>query len=204
MRMRKVAIFFIFLCLILMGIVLVSILTRPQFGLEKRAKTRLSEMPGQIELKLASHKLWRYRILNGEFLLQSVGDYGLGWKENRPYVYFPREVPIGLPEIKGSLYYGPYRLSPDESLMVLSVSSKTEYFPGEFVLVNMEERKILFHSRDNHAIDDIAWSPDSTMFAVLEVSSRLYLGISGILRIFIGHPGVVSKFYLSIYLSIYL
>jgi hypothetical protein len=105
--------------------------------------------------------------------------------------------------MKDSEYHGPYRQSPDKTFMVSAISAPTRgaSSPTEFVLVNLEEKKILLErkSHQRQFVEDVAWSPDARMFIVLDESSSLYLGISGIFRILIGHPAVVCKFYLSIY-----
>jgi hypothetical protein len=203
MRLRKIRLFSGIFCLIIIGILVDTVFTTPVFMLEEEAKKRLLNISFPIELTFVSGKLWQYRIVKGELLLQKVVVGGPGWKENRPYVYFPDEAPNGLPHVSGCEYHGPYRLSPDKSLMILSISSPTKGgSPAkDFVIVNVVHNQILFQrsSLIRYFVDDIAWSPNSSMFAVLDISSRLYLGISGILRIFIGHPAVVCKLYLSVY-----
>jgi hypothetical protein len=130
---------------------------------------------------------------------------GLGGWGNRdekagPYIRFRKEVPSWLPKIRGFEYYGPYRLSPDSSLMFLSLSSEEEqFYHPYFVIIQTEKKEAIFQGRSNNQIEDIAWSPDSNMFAVLDKSSRWSFGITGILFYVLAHPIDVGKFYLSIY-----
>lgn len=201
MGIRKMRIFYIILGLVAIGIVSEYVLTKPNFKLDVEATAKLSKTPGQIRLKFASERIWNYAIANGELSLKGMEKYQPGLMgEKRTYIRFAKEVPEGLPMIKGFRYYGPHSLSPDESLMFLALSSeKDEYSPKYFVIIDMKNRGVLFQGEAGHNIEDMGWSPDSSMFVVLEVSSRRNLSISGILRILIGHPSDVSTFYLSLY-----
>jgi hypothetical protein len=169
-------------------------LRHSQFKLKEEARAKLSEMPGPIELKIFSyHKDWRYSIVNGELLLKSTQDHRMHKVQQQPYIHFPDEAPKGLPAIEGFEYHGPYRLSPDKSLMLLSITpAKGGYVPRDFALVQMKSKK-------KYIVEDIAWSQDSNMYAVLDKSSRWSLGIPGIFFYLLGHPIDVGKFYLSIY-----
>jgi hypothetical protein len=201
MGIRKIRIFYIVLGLIVIGIVSEYVLTKPSFKLDDNAKAKLLKATGQIKLKFASKRIWNYRIAKGELSLQAMEKYRPGLiDEKRTYIRFAKEVPERLPTIKGFRYYGPHSLSPDESQMFLALSSeKEEYDPKHFAIIEMKNREVLFQGEAGSNIEDIAWSPDSSMFVVLEASSRRSLSISGILRMLIGHPSDVSTFYLSLY-----
>jgi len=199
--MWTIRIFFIFLSLILIGIVKESLWTKPGFKLDEQARAKLTKITGRIKLRFVSNRIWNYKIVIGEFSLQEIEEYRLGsMDETRPYIKFAKEVPEGLPIIQGFGYYSPYRLSPDKSLMFLSLSSeKQEYYPKYFVIIQMQNKKALYQRKTKTHIEDMAWSPDSNMFVVLEESSRRSFSITGILRILIAHPNYVSTYYLSIY-----
>ncbi len=197
MRLWKIAILYLVLTPCIIGC------STPKFGLNQKTKNKLSQIRGQIEVKFVSDKVWHYRIVNGEMLLESKKNWVAGSLDKRPFIYLPKEAPRGFPEIQGFEYHGPYSLSPDKTLMVLSISSPTQgrSLPEDFVIVQAEKKEVLFQgrNRERYKIEDIAWSPDSSMFVVLEESSRRSLSVSGILHILIGHPSKVSTFYLSIY-----
>lgn len=198
MRMWKLKILYIFLCLSIIAC------NNARFKLDEEARGRLSEMPGQIEVKfVGSKKYWHYSIVKGELFLQSKKDFPPAYLEKRPYIYFPKEVPNGLPMIQGFEYHGPYRLSPDNTLMVLSISSATKGASSskDFVLIQWEKKEILFQRKSNnkYLVEDIAWSPDSSMFAVLDESRRRSFSILAIISYMLGHPVDVCKYYLSIY-----
>ncbi len=197
MRMWRIKILYIFLCLI------ITACATPQFKLDEEARTKLSGMPGRIEVRVSgSYKYWHYNIVNGELLLQSIEDYRPGQLEQQPYIQFPDEAPKAMPKIRDFAYHGPYRLSPDKSLMFLSISPISGgYVERDFVLIQMENREVLFQrkSKETYSVEDVAWSQDSSMFAVLDKSSRWSLGIPGILFYVLAHPTDVGKFYLSIY-----
>ncbi len=201
MLMRKLKVFYVFLGLMVLGVVGESILTRPRFKLDEKAKVKLAEIPGEIEVKfVGSKKYWDYSIVNGELLLRALGDFPPAHLEARPYIYFAKEVPDGLPKIVDFKYYGPYRESPDKSVMFLSLSSKERYFPRDFVLIQMNNKGLPFGKKEHaHWIEDMAWSPNSSMFAVLGNSSRIYFGATGILSVLFGHPVDICKYYLSVY-----
>jgi hypothetical protein len=168
--------------------------------LDDKATAKLSKTPGQIKLRFASERVWNYTIANGELSLQAMEKYRPGLiDEKRTYIRFAKEVPEGLPMIKGFRYYGPHSLNPDKSLMFLALSSeKEEYYPKHFVIIEMKNRGVLFQGEASNHIEDMAWSPDSSMFVILEESSRRSFSISGIFRILIGHPSDVCTFYLSL------
>ena len=198
MRMWKVMILHMFLCSIIAGC------TNPQFKLDKNATSKLAEMPGQIELKyVGSGKYWHYSIIGGELLLQDIKDVPPAHLEMRPYIYFPKEAPNGLPMIECFEYHGPYCLSPDNTLMVSSISSETRGASNakDFVIIQDETKEILFQRRSNNKyfVEDIAWAPDSSMFAVLDKSLRRSLSIPDIIWYILGHPVDVGTFYISIY-----
>lgn len=201
MGIRKVRIFYIILGLIVIGILSEFVWNKPNFKLDDKATAKLSKTPGQIKLKFASGRVWDYTIANGVLLLQAMETYRPEWMdEKRTYIRFAKEVPAGLPMIKGFRYYGPHSRSPDESLMFLALSSeKEEYDPKHFVIIGMKNKEVLFQGEAGHNIEDMAWSPDSSLFAVLEASSRRSVSISGILHILLGRPSDVSTFYLSLY-----
>ena len=201
MSMWRLRIFYIFLGLIVIGIVSESVLTKPTFKLEGEAKVRLSNIPGKIELRLVADKIWNYSIINGELSLKNMEKYHPGWMdEKRMYVRFAKEVPEGFPMIQGFKYYGAYSVSPDKSRMFLALSSeKEEYYPRHFVIIEMKNRGVLIQGRVGNNVEDMAWSPDSSMFVVLEASSRRSFSVAGILHILIGHPSDVYIFYLSLY-----
>ena len=196
----RIKIFYVVLGLIVIGIAKESIWTKPRFKLDDGARAKLAEMPGQIELRFVSERIWDYKIINGELLLQTMEEYRPGWDKGRQYIQFADQVPKGLPMLQGFRYYGPYRLSPDKSLMFLSLSSeKEEYYPKHFVIIRMENKEVLYQGRTDNDIEDVAWSPDSSMVLVLEESSRRSLSITGILRILMAHPSQVSTYSLSVY-----
>jgi hypothetical protein len=198
--MWKIRIFYVLLSLIVIGIVKESVWTKPRFKLDEKARGKFAELPGQIKAEfVGSDKYWHYSIVNGELLLRTVKDFPPAHLEKRPYIDFAKDVPNGLPKIEGLEYYGPYRLSPDKSLMFLSLSSEGGYVPKDFAVIQMEEKELLFQRKNNHKIEDVAWSPDSNMFAVLSQSFRIHLGISGIFAFMVAHPVLVCKYYLSIY-----
>ena len=198
MRMWKIKIIYLFLTLIMIAC------TNPQYELDEEARGKLSEIPGQIELEfVGSDKYWHYSIVNGKLSLQMTKDYPPAHLEMPPYIYFPDEAPKDLPKIQGFEYHGPYRLSPDKALIVLSISLETKgaSVAKDFVLIRREKKEILFQRKRNNEyfVEDLVWSPDSSMFAVLDGSRRRSLSIPGIASYLFGHPVDVCKYYLSIY-----
>jgi hypothetical protein len=197
MRSWKIGILYMFLSLSMIAC------SKPKFGLDEEARGKLSQMRGYIQVKFVSDKLWQYSIVNGELLLESVENWAPGSLEKRPYIYLPKEAPMGLPQIQGFEYHGPYSLSPDKTLMVLSISLPTKgaSMAENFVIIQTDKKELLFQRRseNRYRVEDIAWSPDSSMFVVLEKSSRRNLSISGILYILLAHPSDIYTFYLSIY-----
>lgn len=199
MRMWRVKVFYVILFLIVFGIAIESIWIKPIFELSQDAKVRLSKIPGKIEIKFASDKIWICAIANGQLSIQNVKEYELGWMESRPYINSQKEVPQGLPTVKGFGYYGPYRISPDNSLMLLSLSAEKEWPPTSFVTVDTDSKETAYIGKIDTVIQDMVWSPDSSMFILLQESSRRSLSVRGLIRIILSHPVDVTTFYLGIY-----
>jgi hypothetical protein len=103
-----------------------------------------------------------------------VKDFPPAHLEEQPYIYFSKDVPDGVPKIVGLKYYGPYRLSPDKSLMFLSLSSEGGYVPKDFAVIQMEEKELLFQRKNNHKIEDVARTPDSNMFHNIARSFHIF------------------------------
>jgi hypothetical protein len=177
--------------------------TNPKFEIEEGAISKLSEASGHIELKfVGSGKYWHYSIVNGKLLLMAIKDYQPGLLGIRPYIQSHDEAPKDIPNVQGFEYHGPYRLSPDKSIMFLSVSPRQNpYYARDFVLIEMKKKEVLFQekSSNENLVEDIAWSPDSNMFAVLKVSRTRSYNILGIIFLILGHPDEVCKYHLSIY-----
>jgi hypothetical protein len=198
--MWRVRIFYIILGLIALGVVRESVWIRPRFELSKDAQIRFSNIPGKIDIKFVSGKIWTCTIVKGQLSIQNVKEYESGWMESRPDIKFQKDIPQGLPTLQGFGYYGPYRVSPDKSLILFSLSSeKTRYLPTSFVIVNADDRKMLGHEKTDSYIEDIVWSPDSNMFVVLEDSARRSLSVTGLIGMFLAHPRDIHTFYLGIY-----
>jgi hypothetical protein len=119
-----------------------------------------------------------------------------------PYIKFRNEAPKDIPNVQGFEYHGPYRISPDRSITFLSISpGQDPYNSTGFVLIEMKKKEVLFQEKSSgkNLIEDMAWSPDSSMFAVLKESRTRSYSIAGIIFYILGHPVDVCKYYLSIY-----
>lgn len=202
--------------------------TRPQYGLEKAAKEKFASLPWLIELEFVvdanykhDQKLITYVIENGQLVLKSTRtcvrpdtspcyfDYP------RQYIHFPENalykktqvtVPEGLPEVKGYQYIGPFSMSPDNSLALLSITPESYKWPLEapldIVLIEMRTRKIVYQTnRDgvHYRIKDVAWSVDSHLFAVLYEYYENYYGSSGLIGSMLGHPVSKYAYHLAVY-----
>ena len=130
MRTWRVKIFYIILGLIVIGVVRESVWIKPRFELSKDAQVGLSKIPGKINIKFASDKIWTWALEKGQLSMQGVKDYEMGWMESRPHLMFEKDVPQGLPTLQGFWYYGLYQVSPDKSLIVYSLSpAEDRYCP---------------------------------------------------------------------------
>ncbi len=193
--------------ILFMGVILplsLSIIAcnNPKFGIGEGAVEKLSRVSGQIELKfVGSKKYWHYSIMDGKLLLRATKDFPPAHLDMRPYIQFTDQAPKDIPNVEGFEYHGPYRLSPDKSIMFLSVRpEKDRYISArEFVLLEMQRKEILLQKRNDKIIEDMAWSPDSSMFAVLDKSTRRSHGLMSIISSMAGHPVSVCRYYLSIY-----
>ena len=185
-------------------VIMVSCASRPQFALDEGAKSRLSEIRASLELKFAQNrKVWRFSIENGEMTLRDIMSIPPAYLKGKQFMRFRDEIPEVLPDIKGYDYYGPYGLSPDGLIMILSISPKN-YWPAatDFILIRQDTKEVLFQRRYNnpsYQIEDISWSPNSELLALLEVSSERRHGIIDKISAMLGHVNEEGTFYLSIY-----
>jgi hypothetical protein len=205
-----------------------SACTRPYYGLESAAKDKFSSLPGLIELEFVvdanskhDQKLMTYAIVNGELLLKTTKT--CAWPDtaacyfswSKQYIHFPENAgyektpvaaPIGLPEVKGYQYIGPFSVSPDNSIALLSITPESYRWPTEYpmdiVLIEMGTKIVVFQTNHNNVryqVKDVAWSPDSNLFAVLYDSFERYHGPLGLIGSLLGHPVEKHTYYLSIY-----
>jgi hypothetical protein len=167
-------------------------------------------------------KLMTYAIVGGELLLKTTKTCiwpnvdACYFSHPRQYIRFaenarhdktPVVVPKGLPEVKDHQYLGAFSVSPDKSFALMSITPASYRWPdGEYpmdiALIEMRTKNTVFQTKDNniqHLVTDVAWSPDSKLFAVLSESSERYYGPLGIIGNLLGHPVDKYTYYLSIY-----
>jgi hypothetical protein len=207
---------------------MVSACTSPNYGLESTTKDNFSLLPGVIELDFNVHvdsrqdqKLMTYEIVNGELSLRTTKTCpwpetsACYFSESKQYIHFPENTRHDktsavtlkeLPEMKGYQYIGPFAISPDTSIGLLSITPESYKWPTEYpldiVLIEMRGKKAIFKTKQNnlqYQVKDVAWSPDSKMFGVLSEFSERYYGPSGIIGNLLGHPVHKHTYYLSIY-----
>jgi len=216
--------------IIVIAVVMLSACIRPHYELDSSAKSKLSTLPGSLELEIVEfeinlhhdQKLMTYAIANGELLLKTTKTCvrphisACYFSHSKQYILFPENAryektpvapPKGLPKVEGYQYIGPFSVSPDNSIAFLSITPESyrwpqiEY-PMDIVLIEMGTKKVVFQTnRRNlrHLVEDVAWSPDSKLFAVLYESFQRYHGPLGIIGNLLGHPVDKYTYYLSIY-----
>jgi hypothetical protein len=198
MLTRRMKIFYAVLGLILLGVVRESLWVRPRFGLSQQAHLGLSKVPGSIEIKFVSNKMWTCRIENGE--MGNVKEYEFGGLERKPFIHLKQDIPQGLPTVEGFQYYGPYQVSPDKSRMLFSLSPEKDWWlPSSFVVLRASDKKKLLYGKTEEYVEDVAWSRDSSMFIMLEMPCRRSFSVMGLIGGFFGHPQDVCASYISIY-----
>jgi len=218
----------VIIIVIAFAVLMLSACIRPHYQLDSSARSVLSTLPGSLELEIVEYginwnhdqKLMTYAIVNGELLLKTtktcvypdVGECCFHY--SKQYIHFPFwaqfnasvPVPKGLPKVKGYQYIGPVSVSPDNSFALLTIVPESHsthyYYPMDIVLIEMGTKKVVFQTNRNnkrHLVQDVAWSPDSKLFAVLYDSSKRYHGCLGIIGSQLGHPVDKYTYYLAIY-----
>jgi hypothetical protein len=211
-------------------ILIVAACSRPHYGLESTAKAKFASLPGSLELEIVQfginrnhdQKLMTYAIVNGELLLKTTktcmgpDTSACYFSYSKQYIHSPEypryektpvAAPKGLPEVEGYRYIGPFSVSPDNSIALLSITTPEFYkwpteYPLDIVLIEMGTKKVVFQTNHNnlrHQVKDVAWSPDSRLFGVLYRSSARYHGPLGIIGNVLGHPVDKYTYYLSIH-----
>lgn len=192
-----------FACLFLLSACGVS----PRFELEDTAKEKLADMRINFRLEFSEgRKLWFYSLENGKLIpkgVQSIPPAGL---EARPHILFEKDVPDNVPSpIEGHEYYGRYEVSPDRSLAIFSISRTDQQLPyaADFVLMEWKKKKIIYYKSNyfvpHRDIEDVAWSPNSERFVLLERYSKRRYGFVDIISLILAHPCDYATFFLAIY-----
>lgn len=193
---------------------IVSCSSSYKIALEENAKGRLSEIPYPIGIELAYaqvKKCWYYSITKGEMTLKRTWECLPGWIGNEPnYIDFQHEIPEGLPKIEGYYYKGPYSLSPDKSLILMSISPEKKYkLSNNIVLIRRETKEIIRQTNTDDSgsqktgiyfiIRSVSWSSDSRYFAVLETKNRRSHSFMHTISAMAGHPIDEYTYYLYVY-----
>jgi hypothetical protein len=176
---------------------------QPNFVLQEDSTNIFAKLPGTIKIKIISgDKCLIYSLYKGKMSLEQTLPFPPNFYEKRPYNHHFMEDAVTGPAIHDHYYHGPYSFNQEKSLVVFSLSYRTnDTSPTQFVLVNWETRQIVFkNSYEGNYIEDIIWSKDSEMFAVLETKpSGPLFSILAILSSISGHPTRGYKYFLSIY-----
>lgn len=180
-----------------------SMFKEPKFFLEGDKSDQFAAISGTIKLKIIfGDNVLIYAIKKGQLLLENTLPFPPNFYEQRPYnYYFMKKEVIKGPDIAGFLYNGPYRINNDKSLAIFSLSSiAAKDLPRQIVLLNWNTKEIIFRSNIDIHAEDIVWSPDSQMFAILEtLNGGPPVSILATLAGFAGHPPSAYSYFLSIY-----
>jgi hypothetical protein len=195
------------------SLIITACYSPPSFKLDKEAQQQMMKLPGIIDMELSSGtfkgaEVWHYTIIHGEMTL--VDRYTIPpvpsiKLKTPPRILFEKDVPEGMPKVPGCHYYGNYRVSPNRSYIALSLAPENAYYSTGFVIVRQDTKEVTFQKEykgdKEYMVDDVVWSPDSSMLAVLESTSRRRYGLIDIISAAVGHVNEESTFYLSVYNS---
>lgn len=179
----------------------------PQFSVSDKYTNKLTEIPGIFGLKFfeqGSPECFKFSIVQGRLLLTKDLPYFQHHFNVGPFIYVRNDIPEGLIRIEKYRYYGRYEYSHNNKYIIVSLSLEENHYPRpiNFVLINFDSKKVLFESNNtnDYTIEDVIWSPDSSMIAVLyKQSNYKKYGIQDSLLYMANHPNYESSFYLSIY-----
>ncbi len=182
----------------------------PRISIENKEKEKLLNLYGVIAFDIVSNMdNYHYSIANGELEFLGMNQCPPDCLTNKPEILFKKDILINSPKITGMEYCGPYRLSPDKSLMVFAISSERDKAinPRDILLVKWDTKEIIFQRESKETflsdglyfIDDIAWSPDSEMFVVLEKKGSIKLGIPWVFCAMLNHPSSEYEYFIAIY-----
>ena len=175
--------------------------SKPQFGIEAEAKSKLASLPGKIGVKFQTRdQEWNYSIIDGELVLQSELPDAPKEANSITSGTFITNI---LPEQMDIYYRGPYLISPDKSLIVAAIEYRGANLslPSDFVITDFDGKQIFFKRRSKKIpiLKGIAWSPDSRFFAVIQSSQKPVLGLRNTLSAMAGHPVRSNTYFLLIY-----
>jgi hypothetical protein len=180
-----------------------SYIKETDFSSDSNSAEFLKKIPGTLKLKVIDGKKSKtYVVKDGAFHLKQRLPFPPSYLEQRPYNYwFMEEKGLRGANVEGYNYHGPYSLNNEKSFAIFSLSpKKAKDSPRSLILVNWHTKDIITKSDLDGSIEDIFWSPDSKMFAILEsVNAGHPVSILATISALSGHPQCLYLFYISFY-----
>ena len=173
----------------------------PSFGIENEAREKFARLPGTLFINFKTAKSnWSFSITHGKFLKTDAFP-GLSTRAQAPAL---NDFDISNLLSETDMYYrGPCLVSADKSLAVAGIEYKGANLSlsSDFIIADVKDNKILFKRKSSslRIIEDIAWSPDSEYFAVLQKNEKAVFSLEGIVSSMAGHPVRSNTYYLQIY-----
>jgi hypothetical protein len=179
-----------------------------QYGIEDSASEKLAQMKIDLVLEFSDAASMRTcSIKDGRMICAGMQRIPPAVMTSKPYVDFESELPEPVPSIVNYQYYGPYGISPEGSLAVYSIARKDLISPyaTSFILLERKTGKIMFQRHEDpspqieYLVSDIAWSPDSKHFVLLEYVGDRDKSLVGTISFALGHRIDICTFFVSIY-----
>jgi hypothetical protein len=125
-------------------------------SLEQTAKEQFKKLPGTIGITLQNYEgTWHLRITMGQ--ISRVDTLPRAQKEARSSGLEVYQGAPHLPGIDGYFYSGPYAVSPDNRLIIASLTAKgtAPIYPTAFVIADNSSRQIVSGPHDTGNYNDI-------------------------------------------------
>ncbi len=168
--------------------------------LDEQTATQLAALPGKLGIKLETQERnWHFEIEQG--VVRRVNSFPPAPKEAKSIT-----PDISAQKILSSpehfVYRGPYIMNQDATRIAAAIVYKDSYIykASALAIANAKTGAVLAEVKGESTklIDGVAWSPDSTMVAVLKHASESRFRPGDFLSALSGHPVPQNAYYLEI------
>lgn len=176
--------------------------TEPEFGLFTRQPGGIGDLPGRLCILIANNQdRWRLELMNAELRTGASCTVRADTRSGSSPIQ--TRVELLLPKRVGIEYRGPWALSADNKWLAASVapSGDTRFIEDQFVIVDTLTKDIVarIEGESGEFVTAMAWSPDSSLLAVIFGHEQKGRCGSGILSSIAGHPVRCVNFTLGVF-----
>ena len=177
---------------------------KPEISLEKNKIEKFDHIAGTIKISIIDSRYDKkevYSLIKGQINLEQSLPFPPNYLGKKQAIsFFQNNFTENFQQVESYRYHGPYDFNKEKTKVSVTLASESpdkSTVPSILAVIDTANNKIIYKSPEglHFYIDDISWSPDSKMFAVLEHQSKHIFTIFGL----VGHPVYESTLFISIY-----